>query len=390
MMSEQSDSQLPRRKRISRACDRCRMRKDKCDGVHPACGACQTSRQTCSYEPRLKKRGLPEGYVYGLEKLLALSLCNIDGFDDNVLTLLTSVAGSMGQDRQYSSIWKDDVMSERLREVWKASRLYSALENALMSNLPFPAPAQCEPPLRDLCISSRAQTTRLFLPMDIAPWSNCTNIVPVMDLPLHPSTPASAYSALYTTPDSLEAGSVCPDFTAASRPGYQPINISASQYDHSIGSLHESTHPHNTPSILAPGLSMAGHHMELDRHDIPMENTDPYRSDTLYALREDQGRTSPAAASSYIPQNTNTIHMNLHTMPASSLPNNSGLHDNPAANDHRLPVKETIDLIIRQAQAENRPLSTSELEFISTGLIYLNPVDPISGDVGSPDIALGF
>ncbi|KAJ5489548.1 hypothetical protein N7539_004438 [Penicillium diatomitis] len=120
-----------RRKRVSRACDRCRSKKDKCDGLRPTCSACQASGQPCSYDPHAKKRGLPEGYVRGLEKLWALSLCNIDGFEETMLAMLGSTAESPDRREAMMSIWSDDGASDSLHETWKTSRLCSELERML-------------------------------------------------------------------------------------------------------------------------------------------------------------------------------------------------------------------------------------------------------------------
>ncbi|PYH44785.1 putative C6 transcription factor [Aspergillus saccharolyticus JOP 1030-1] len=139
-MDEGSDSKAPRRKRVSRACDRCRSKKDKCDGLRPACSACQASGQTCSYDPHAKKRGLPEGYVRGLEKLWALSICNIEGFEDTMLALLGTTAESMHRRNKLMSLWTDDSASESLHESWKTSRLYGALEKMLSNSDPSPLP----------------------------------------------------------------------------------------------------------------------------------------------------------------------------------------------------------------------------------------------------------
>ncbi|KAH8432523.1 putative C6 transcription factor [Aspergillus melleus] len=130
-MDEGSDPKAPRRKRVSRACDRCRSKKDKCDGIRPSCSACQASGQTCSYDPHAKKRGLPEGYVRGLEKLWALSICNIDGFEDTMLALLGTTAESAGRRDKIRSLWANDGASETMHESWKTSRLYGALEKML-------------------------------------------------------------------------------------------------------------------------------------------------------------------------------------------------------------------------------------------------------------------
>ncbi|KAJ5963183.1 hypothetical protein N7481_013488 [Penicillium waksmanii] len=139
-MDEGSDK-APRRKRVSRACDRCRSKKDKCDGIRPTCSACQATGQSCSYDPHAKKRGLPEGYVRGLEKLWALSICNIDGFEDNMLAMLGATADSADRRAKLMSIWSEDTSSESLHETWKTSRLYGALEKMLSSSEQTPATA---------------------------------------------------------------------------------------------------------------------------------------------------------------------------------------------------------------------------------------------------------
>ncbi|KAJ6088251.1 transcriptional regulator family: Fungal Specific TF [Penicillium sp. IBT 16267x] len=136
-MDEGSDK-APRRKRVSRACDRCRSKKDKCDGIRPTCSACQVSGQTCSYDPHAKKRGLPEGYVRGLEKLWALSICNIDGFEEIMLSMLGTTMESAGRRGKLMSVWTDDHNSESLHETWKTSRLFSALEKMLSNSEPVP------------------------------------------------------------------------------------------------------------------------------------------------------------------------------------------------------------------------------------------------------------
>ncbi|KAL4867853.1 hypothetical protein BDV12DRAFT_111353 [Aspergillus spectabilis] len=133
-MDEVSDPKAPRRKRVSRACDRCRSKKDKCDGLRPSCSACLASGQACSYDPHAKKRGLPEGYVRGLEKLWALAICNIDGFEDTMLSLLGTTADTVDRRNRLMSLWGDDSASETLHESWKTCRLYNALEKMLSSH----------------------------------------------------------------------------------------------------------------------------------------------------------------------------------------------------------------------------------------------------------------
>ncbi|KIM92600.1 hypothetical protein OIDMADRAFT_139375, partial [Oidiodendron maius Zn] len=73
--------------RVSRACQRCRLRKYKCDGANP-CSACSSADHLCQYDPRFRKRGLVEGYVRGLERLLGLAVSNDPNFEELVISIL--------------------------------------------------------------------------------------------------------------------------------------------------------------------------------------------------------------------------------------------------------------------------------------------------------------
>jgi hypothetical protein len=118
------------RKRVSQACDRCRSRKDKCDGKKPVCSTCAALDQVCSYDPATKKRGLPEGYVRGLEKLWGLTIREAEGVEDTVLSILNG--GEDGQEFEtLSRIWNDREDSETLLETWRKSRISRELERLL-------------------------------------------------------------------------------------------------------------------------------------------------------------------------------------------------------------------------------------------------------------------
>ncbi|KAH7166419.1 hypothetical protein EDB81DRAFT_853077 [Dactylonectria macrodidyma] len=75
------------RHRVTRACDECRRRKDRCDGQLPACGACLKGGRSCSYGPS-KKRGLRTGYVRTLEVLLGLIFSTIENSEAWICGLL--------------------------------------------------------------------------------------------------------------------------------------------------------------------------------------------------------------------------------------------------------------------------------------------------------------
>ena len=74
----------------------------------------------------------------GLEKLWALSICNIDGFEDTMLAMLGTTAESASRRGKLMSVWAEDTASESLHETWKTSRLYGALEKMLSSSEPLP------------------------------------------------------------------------------------------------------------------------------------------------------------------------------------------------------------------------------------------------------------
>ncbi|KAJ2592303.1 hypothetical protein H4R99_006451, partial [Coemansia sp. RSA 1722] len=59
-----------KRQRVSRACDRCRRKKVKCDGKQPVCTHCSAIGNRCTYLDAAKKRGPPKGYIEVIENRL--------------------------------------------------------------------------------------------------------------------------------------------------------------------------------------------------------------------------------------------------------------------------------------------------------------------------------
>ncbi|KAG9323250.1 hypothetical protein KVV02_000144 [Mortierella alpina] len=59
-----------KRKRLTQACDPCRKKKIKCDGLKPSCANCAKLSLNCTYLPSMKKRGPRQGYIELLEKRL--------------------------------------------------------------------------------------------------------------------------------------------------------------------------------------------------------------------------------------------------------------------------------------------------------------------------------
>ncbi|KAJ5995353.1 hypothetical protein N7481_002330 [Penicillium waksmanii] len=57
------------RKRVCKACDRCRLKKSKCDG-HDPCLRCQADNAVCTFGQRKKvhEKSYPKGYAEMLEQ----------------------------------------------------------------------------------------------------------------------------------------------------------------------------------------------------------------------------------------------------------------------------------------------------------------------------------
>lgn len=53
--------------RIAQACDRCRSKKIRCDGLRPCCSQCKTVGVECRLSDKLTRRAFPRGYTESLE-----------------------------------------------------------------------------------------------------------------------------------------------------------------------------------------------------------------------------------------------------------------------------------------------------------------------------------
>lgn len=54
--------------RIAQACDRCRSKKIRCDGIRPCCSQCATVGFECKTSDKLSRRAFPRGYTESLEE----------------------------------------------------------------------------------------------------------------------------------------------------------------------------------------------------------------------------------------------------------------------------------------------------------------------------------
>lgn len=124
--SEQ-DASPPKRQRVSRACDQCRSKKDKCDGAQPECSTCVSLHRSCTYRTNPKKRGLPTGYIRTLELLWGLAFTEIQGSEDVVRVLLRK-ANIL---RHLAAIGKEGEAADTPHAIWKNSVVLKEIEKLL-------------------------------------------------------------------------------------------------------------------------------------------------------------------------------------------------------------------------------------------------------------------
>ncbi|KAK2855677.1 Transcriptional activator protein acu-15, partial [Arthroderma sp. PD_2] len=53
--------------RVAQACDRCRSKKIRCDGIRPSCSQCTNVGFECKTSDKLSRRAFPRGYTESLE-----------------------------------------------------------------------------------------------------------------------------------------------------------------------------------------------------------------------------------------------------------------------------------------------------------------------------------
>ncbi|EPS32280.1 hypothetical protein PDE_07240 [Penicillium oxalicum 114-2] len=122
------DSAQPKRQRVSRACDNCRTKKDKCDGARPVCSTCASLGRQCTYKTNPKKRGLPTGYIRSLELLWGLVFQKIRGSEDVMRALMksTNLLGHL------AAMGKEAEGSDTLLASFKNSMMLRDIERMLV------------------------------------------------------------------------------------------------------------------------------------------------------------------------------------------------------------------------------------------------------------------
>lgn len=127
----QPEEKPAKRTRVSRACDQCRVAREKCDGVQPTCSTCSGTSRECSYTANPKKRGIQPGYIRTLELALAY-LFQRDSENETALheKLAQEGASSLLLGRG------DSKEANKLHRRWRKAKFYTEVDKLLSGGEP--------------------------------------------------------------------------------------------------------------------------------------------------------------------------------------------------------------------------------------------------------------
>ncbi|USP73873.1 hypothetical protein yc1106_01147 [Curvularia clavata] len=119
-----------KRTRVSRACDQCRVAREKCDGHQPTCSTCSGTTRICSYTANPKKRGIQPGYIRTLELALAWLFQHNP---ENESALKEKLAEEGASSLLLS---RDSKESNKLHRRWRKSKFYVDVDKHLSGGEP--------------------------------------------------------------------------------------------------------------------------------------------------------------------------------------------------------------------------------------------------------------
>jgi hypothetical protein len=128
--ANQPEDQRVKRTRVSRACDQCRVAREKCDGAQPTCSTCIGTKRGCSYTANPKKRGIQTGYIRTLE----LSLAYLFQQNSENETSLKEILVRGGPDLLLLS--RDLKDSNKLHRRWRKTTFYTDVDKQLSGGEP--------------------------------------------------------------------------------------------------------------------------------------------------------------------------------------------------------------------------------------------------------------
>ncbi len=139
--------------RIAQACDRCRSKKIRCDGIRPQCTQCANVGFECKTSDKLSRRAFPRGYTESLEdRVRALEaevreLKDLLDEKDEKIDVLSRIHSFSSPSRKCSTSLSPAV-SEQV-----TADLNGANEDFVQVETPVPA-GPSKPPSSQSCTSS--------------------------------------------------------------------------------------------------------------------------------------------------------------------------------------------------------------------------------------------
>jgi hypothetical protein len=119
-----------KRTRVSRACDQCRIAREKCNGGQPTCSTCSASKRSCTYTANVKKRGIQPGYIRALE----LALAYLFQHDPENESLVNDKLAQGGTSSLLLS--RESKESNKLHKRWRKTRFYTDVDKLLSGGEP--------------------------------------------------------------------------------------------------------------------------------------------------------------------------------------------------------------------------------------------------------------
>lgn len=131
-----SGDKKTKRRRVALACEGCRQRKTRCDGVQPTCGICQKRKIPCVYGKRYTRAHVSVDYVKSLEEKLGI-LSNDGKSKSNYFDRSPSVASTQSiKDETPHDEDEDEENNEDYEEIENKSNGGSETNSHIMVSYP--------------------------------------------------------------------------------------------------------------------------------------------------------------------------------------------------------------------------------------------------------------
>lgn len=132
---EAEDGRNSKKRKASRACDRCNSQHQPCDNAIPKCSVCERAGSDCTYDRPVRKRGPRTGYTaqYG-ERLWGLVLQANPAIEDTILQILSDRAHHDAATTN-ADYFKDNAHQTELVNHFNSSRLGKFVQTGQLPEL---------------------------------------------------------------------------------------------------------------------------------------------------------------------------------------------------------------------------------------------------------------